>query len=292
MCLSDIFLYWLQLLVDAGCDRTRIDGLMGTALVLASLKGFYKCVEILLGAGDDPDEVGYFGMTPLMSACFESNLDLVNLLLDNGADANALGRTCATPLIKSLIMVVPQNEKARHQLVARLIRANADVNYRVINPGYFTACTNGRNCPLSFAIASGYMSLVRMLLLAGCRVTCEEVSEWLNKDSDTGLFFQMQDIVKPLKKYKSEPQALKYTCRLLIRRALGKQAPRKIQKLNIAVGLKKFLDFEDLERMPVERAALIKGFNPGMRDFLNVTPCGLRAIEGTMLYDTLQGSAH
>lgn len=282
----------VKALISAGCDRSSMDGLNGTALALASLKGYKECVSLLLDAGDGPDEIGYFGMTPLMSAAFESRVEIAELLLQKGADPNGVGRSLSSALIKALIMVVPQNEVNRHKIVATLIRANADVSYRVTDPGYYTALTNGRNCPLSFAICSGYTSLIKMLLVGGSKVTQEEINEWFmcNKENDTGVFFQRGKLLAPIKEWKQQPLDLKHSCRLLIRQRLGKGIVEKIRDMPIAPGLKDFLNYREFDYVVPERAPFINGYNPGLRDYVDVTPCGLRAMEGTLLFSTVHGN--
>ena len=112
----------------------------------------------------------------------------------SGADVNAPGRMGATVLHKTLMKLSTVNEAPRHRIVARLLRAGADVDARLTNAGYFTMCTNGKNCPLSFAIAAGYVSLVRMLLLAGHDVTHFEIAEWMELNNARRFFFLFYQI--------------------------------------------------------------------------------------------------
>jgi ankyrin repeat protein len=167
----------LDVLMDAGCDRADIDGLNGTATTIAALLGRTEVMERLLDAGEDPNEFGHFGFTPLTAAAFEGRVDTVKLLLDRGADPNFCSRSGSSPLMKAAVCVQEAHIEARHEVTRLLLRANADANQRVVMAGMsFTGCTNGRNCPMSFALVGGVVSLARMHLIGGCRVTHSEVT--------------------------------------------------------------------------------------------------------------------
>ncbi len=283
----------MQALLDAKCDRNTIDGLNGTALGLASLKGHNAIVELLLETNDDPDEIGYFGMTPLMSAVFESHVPVVRTLLKYGANPNVTGRMGASPLIKAFCHIGPENAAKRQQIVVELIRANVNVNYRVTTASYFTAITNGKNCPLSFAISSGYVSLVRMLLIAGSEVYCHEIREWYNRGN--GQFYDKREILRPIKEWKENVRCLKQFCRSRIRESLREDHCdlwSLIDQLPIAKTMKEYVNYIDLEQMEVERATKLTQSSPMILNMTqsSVCPCGLRAIEGTFLHQTMSGA--
>ncbi|KAK2158653.1 hypothetical protein LSH36_166g05078 [Paralvinella palmiformis] len=246
-------------LLDAGCDRGTVDGLNGTALGLACLRGHQECVKILLETGDDPDEIGFFGLTPLMLACFESHVDVVGTLLEHGANPDAQGRMGATPLVKSLIKICPLNEVPRHRIVALLLRSGADVNLQVNTAGYFTCITKGKNCPLSFAMCSGYTSLIRMLLLAGSQVTCKEVRDWYEQ-VNIDRFFNTKAIIDPIREWKARPRSLRFSCRGVIRKSIQNKSANiseAIRTLPIAPVLQDFVNFTDLDSIQPERSGLV-----------------------------------
>ena len=281
----------LRYLLEVGCDRNTVDGLNGTALGLACIKGHNECTEILLDTGDDPDERGFFGLTPLMSASFEGHVDVVKTLLDHGANPNMPGRMGATPLIKALITICPRNEAKRHQIVAMLIRAGADVNVRATAAGYFTCITNGRNCPLSFAMCSGYTSLVQMLLLAGSKVLCSEIKAWYSDGENTDSFYDKNSIMQPIKNWKHSTRPLKYICRTVIRDSIDNRNFNKsndIKTLPIAPVLQKYVDYSDLDEIEPERAEM----SPDQQ-LLQTQQYSLRCssahrvLEGTLLLQTL-----
>lgn len=284
----------LQALIDARCDRSNIDGLMGTAVALAALKGNAEVLETLLDNDEDPDECGYFGMTPLMLAAFESQVNSVDVLLRKGADVNAKARMGGTALQKSLMRIFRSNEVSRHEIVVRLLRANANVNYRITKGGYFTACTNGKNCPLSFAITAGYVSLVRMLLVAGSNVSHDEFREWMELNN-IERFFDLHQLLDPIHVWKTETRSMKHICRSVIRNSISSDERRTmnvaIESLPIATTLKRYLNFEEFDHVIPERADVPEGLSAGMVEGVQVTCGGLKALEGTLLHQTILESS-
>lgn len=273
----------LQSLIKAGCDRTTIDGLMGTALALASIKGHTSIVEILLLNGEDPDECGYFGMTPLMLSSYESHVSTVQTLLQMGADPNVIGRMGGSAIRASLMRVNPSNEFARHKIVAALIRANVDVNMRNSSTGYFkSACSNGNNSPLSFAISVGYVSLIRMLLIAGSEIPADEFSAWM-EHSNISKFFNISQLKSPIMSWKFNPLSLKSICRAIIRKCIIGKVEYSLQHLPVAKYLQNYLNYSDLDDIEIERADVVEGASPGMVEAAIIAPCGLTALEGELL---------
>lgn len=270
----------LQSLIKAGCDQTAIDGLMGTALALAAIKGHTPIVEILLLNGEDPDECGYFGMTPLMLCAYESHVSTVKTLLQMGADPNTIGRMGGSAIRASLMRISPSNEIARHEIIATLIRANVDVNMRNASKGYFKVpCTNGNNTPLSFAIGVGYISLIRMLLIAGAEIPDDEFAAWM-ESSNIHKFFNIAQLKAPISSWKHSPLSLKFICRAVIRKSIIGKMEISLQKLPVARRLQAFLNFEEFDEIYIERADVIEGASPGMIEMAGMTPCGLSALEG------------
>lgn len=272
----------MQSLIKAGCDRTAIDGLMGTALALAAIKGHTAIVEILLLIGEDPDECGYFGMTPLMLSSYESHVDIVKTLLSMGADPNTIGRMGGTTLKASLLRVNPSNEVARHQIVAILLRANVNVRAHNTSKGLFkSACNNGDNSPLSYAITVGYVSLMQMLMIAGSEIPQDEFSGWM-ETANIGKFYKISQLKAVIAEWKWSIPSLKSICRSCIRRSIDGKMEASIKSLPIARRLQSYLDYEEFDDMEIERADLVEGASPGMVEAAGMTPCGLSALEGIL----------
>ena len=276
----------MKVLIDRGCDTLSIDGLNATALSLATLMNHIECVRLLLENNEDPNDLGYFGQSSLMGASYQSNLKMVDLLLKADADPNLVSRQGTTALVNSLIKITPENVKQRHLVIIRIIRAGANVNYRVKGAAYYTEVTNGRNCPLSFCIASGYLSLVNIIMNAGAEISPCEIEEWQNTASckETFAHFYNSDaFLDPLKKCYQSPRNLKHICRAEIRNSLGEgtMIESGISKLHVPPMIRDYLSFCDLEKIEHDDQTCIQlGDDPGIyQPTPIVMACGLQAIE-------------
>jgi len=273
----------LPILMDAGCDRTSIDGLMGTAVSLASVLGHAASVQVLIEYGEDPDEAGYFGMTPIMLAAYESHADTVAALLKNGASPNAKGRIGCSPMRPALTNVISSNEGRRHDIIIMLIRSGIELNIRHNGRGLFVGCTNGNNSPLSFAISVGYLSAVRILLIAGSYVPLKEVLDWMNS-LNLWRLYDVSPLKKLLHEWVSEPRSLRHACRSVIRGNLRKyKMDEAIDLLPIARSMKRYVNFEELDYVEIEKLPIKEGANSSMLMSMSMSPCGIRITEGSIL---------
>ena len=269
----------LAVLVAAGCDRTNVDGLNGTALCLAALRGWAACARLLLGAGDDPDERGFAGVTALIGAASEGHVDTVSDLLEGGADPNLAGRCGFVPLSVTLRVVTPDTAVARHRTVALLIRANADVNMPA-PPGACIALAD-RNCPLSFAVATGYTSLVHMLVTAGSRFASPEAITRLRAG---GGRFDPDALLAPVRAALACPASLQSACRLAVRSTLGRRrVGARVAALPLAPSLRRYLMFPELDDIVCRRASLSAAdVSPtAVVAALTLSGCSLHTLDGT-----------
>ena len=271
----------VQSLVNAGCDRTFVDGMNGTALTLASLKGQNACVRVLLSAGEDPDDISYFGMTPLMASVYESHFDVTQTILQYKPNVNLVSKLGFTALFASLCHISDNNAEIRHKLLVLLIQNGADVKQKFSCPAAFSNFMKGKNSPLLFAISTGYISLVKILLYAGSEISCGEI-ESLKLADDDGVY-ELSSVLKSLVEFKSKPLLLQHLCRLAIRRNLGENVQEKLQQLPVPNKLKLYLDFSDLADIRPQRAKVRHQFHDMMLSMLDLTVCGLQALEGSYL---------
>jgi ankyrin repeat protein len=292
----------LESLIRVGCDRSMIDGLMGTAVALAAVKGHAQVIETLVKNGEDPDDFGYFGKTPLMLAGFESHAEAVDMLLSLGADPDITSHTGGTALVSALLRTSSSNEVNRHRIVLSLIRAGVDVNQRPMLPDQKTAtatnqfkavCSSqhGRNWPLSYAIDTGYVSLIRILLIAGSRVPADEIRQ---RQLINTRFFDLDELLGPVLEWTSQPVSLQHASRADIRQSILSghyhcsslpsefSLEQAIRSLPIADRLMGYLNFAELDSIKIHRARVLDGAKPGMMQLGESTPCGMRAIEGTI----------
>ena len=278
----------LDVLIEAGCDRTDIDGLNGTAMTMACMLGRNQVIQRLLAAGEDINEYGHIGVTPLTAAVFECQVNTVQMLLDNGADPDKPTRKGATPLVKASCYLRESDIPKRHEVTKMLLRANADPNIRVTMAGVFTELTKGRNCPLSFAISAGCISLAMMQLIGGSRITAYEVMEWANRSRDNFNGDNIDEDMLPLYNWAVEVRPLKFLCRKLIRDLLGPMVQKKIHKLPLPPPVIWYMDLGELDLVnetmiesPEFSALRTEGFCKVNR------PCGLRTLQGTLVYESL-----
>ena len=284
----------LDVLIHAGCDRADIDGLNGTAMTMAALLGRTQIIEKLLSVEEDINEFGHIGFTPLTAAVFECHVDMVALLLDSGADPDKAARMGSTPLVKATAFLDMCNTGRRHEITKLLLRANADPNLRVTMAGYFTNVTKGRNCPLSFACSAGCISLAKMHLIGGCRITVSEVEEWIedSRNNDPDLC-KTKDILIPLLDWVVEVRSLKFLSRKVIRACIGEQVQLKLEKLPVPKPIRHYLNLGELDNIKVE---FTKNRHGGMLKKESFMPapaaCGLRSLQGTLCYETLGAPAY
>ena len=277
----------LRLLVDAGCDRTSIDGLNGTALTLASLKGHRACVKVLLSAGEDPDEFSFFGMTALTASVYESHHDVTKDILECDANVNKTSRLGFTALFSAICHINDSNAVMRHRLLVLLLQYGADVNHRIQGRNAFNVANNGINNAMSFAVTTGYTSLVKILLQAGNDTSIEELQDTLMKDA-TFAIHDISAVLSPIMEYKRNPINLRNLSRLAIRKKLGNCPHRKLDKLPIPNELKAYINFSDLYDIVPERPVARSGMQDLLLNMIDVKACGLTTLEGSFLFQRVK----
>ena len=99
----------MVMLLDNGCDPSKLNGNHQSPLHLASLQGHRACVAALLKAGADPMAVDLSNQTPLHMAVIGSHYDSVRELLNNDeVDVNYPnfeGKTQAYPMLHHSLTV-------------------------------------------------------------------------------------------------------------------------------------------------------------------------------------------
>jgi len=182
----------------------------------------------------------------------------------------------------------------RHQILISLIRAGGSVNAQStkkrrrngIVTNYVKTTfryTNTLHWPLMYAIDTGYVSLVRILLLAGSTVPWDEVHE---QQASSGQFFDNSEILEPVIEWTKHPPSLQNASRVAVRRAISAGRYRRdrmrqfnfgeaISLLPVADRLKCYLDFADLNEVGIQRARVLHGADQGMIQMRDTAACGL-----------------
>lgn len=182
----------------------------------------------------------------------------------------------------------------RHQILISLIRAGGSVNAQStkkrrrngIVTNYIKTMYRTRSTlhwPLMYAIDTGYVSLVRILLLAGSTVPVDDVHE---QQTSSSHFFDTDEILEPVVEWTKQPPSLQHTSRVAVRRAIASgryhrdrlqhfRFAEAISLLPVADRLKSYLDFADLNEVEIQRARVLHGADQGMIQIQDTAACGL-----------------
>jgi len=200
------------------------------------------------------------------------------------SDEHSLCDTCVNDFV----------QVKRHQILITLIRAGGSVNAQstkkrrrngivtnYVKTSYRTG--NALHWPLMYAIDTGYVSLVRILLLAGSSVPVDEVRE---QESSSSQFFDSSEILEPIVEWTKQPPSLQHASRVAVRRAIATGRYRRdrmrhfsfgeaLTLLPVADRLKSYLDFADLKDVEIQRARVLHGADQGMIQLQDTAACGL-----------------
>jgi len=182
----------------------------------------------------------------------------------------------------------------RHQILISLIRAGGKVNAQStkkrrrngIVTNYVKTTYRSANIlhwPLMYAIDTGYMSLVRILLLAGSTVPLDEVHE---QQASHSQFFDNSEVLEPVIEWMKQPPSLQNISRVAVRHAIATGQYRRdrmrhfkfgeaISLLPVADRLKVYLDFADLNEVRIQRARVLHGADQTMIQMRDTAACGL-----------------
>lgn len=181
----------------------------------------------------------------------------------------------------------------RHQILISLIRAGGNVNAQsskkrrrnALMTNYVKTYRTGNimHWPLLYAIDTGYVSLIRILLLAGSTVPMDEVSE---QQASSSQFFDCNEILEPVVQWTRHPPSLQHVCRATVRHAIANGRYRRdrmrhfdfgeaIGSLPVAESVKNYLDFADLNEVRIHRARVLHGADLGMIRIQDTASCGL-----------------
>ena len=171
------------------------------------------------------------------------------------------GRLGETPIVHVFFKIEENVVESRHQILRYLIRYGANVNHIMQTAGYFSICPGRDNHSiLVYAISSGFISMVRMLLLAGANLSYEEIFDWIVGGTLRGCQcvmhsqFDPQEIHEPVVQWFSDIRPLKILCRLAIRQYIRPPYIADIDKLPTAKLLRNFLNFSDLDSLTPHKA--------------------------------------
>ena len=96
------------------------------------------------------------------------------------------------------------------------------------------------------ALEKKYFHIVKILVIAGCDY--KALSDWLLATPEDCWWESYIETIHWLRDYLSQPISLAHTCRLQIRRSLGKNLGRNCASLPLPIPLLKYISMEDLEK--------------------------------------------
>ncbi|XP_044284897.1 ankyrin repeat and SOCS box protein 13 isoform X1 [Varanus komodoensis] len=243
----------LQELIASGACVNLVTYDSITPLHEASLRGQTQCVKILLAAGAQVDARNIDGSTPLCDACASGSVECVKVLLSHGAKVNPPLYT-ASPLHEAclngsaecvrLLVDVGANLEAHDchfgtPLHVACAREHLDCVKILLNAGANVNAAKLHETALHHAAKVKNADLVEMLVEFGGNVYARDnrgkkPSDYTQSNSPTAKRFEY---------YERMPLSLSQLCRLSLRRAIGRQALRKITQLHIPPRLIEFLSY-------------------------------------------------
>ncbi len=158
-------------LIKKGVDMNyedRKDSMGLTALMHASLQGYYDMCEFLIEKGADVNYSSKYGSTALTIASFRGYKELCKMLIEKGADVNARNDYDATPLINA-------THNARIEICELLIENGADID----------AIDEDGQTALTIATNERYRQIMKLLIINGANLTIKFNSYYENR-SDIG----------------------------------------------------------------------------------------------------------
>lgn len=240
-----------------------------TPLRLAASEGHTECVKCLLLNGADVDIPDVKAQTPLLSALKGNHLQCAHELLNHGANPNGNLMHMTAPLYFVAMQGCYNGMKLLLDSGADVDGVKRDVEYTFSSPPLQVALIyKFYDCfklLIQYGADPNYVKntqpTTQSILLYQCAIKykCDfkffellyEVgSNIYAKDENqryTWMAEKRTDIYQYLKTISENPRSLKSSCRLCIRKIIGKQRLKDIEHLNIPLFLKQYLNFKDME---------------------------------------------
>jgi ankyrin repeat protein len=115
----------LKACLEKGVDINATNRQKRTAIIIASLKKHYACVELLIAAGADIDKQDQTCFNPFLISCLTNDLTLLRIVLPANPDLDRLTRFGG-------VGITPASEKGHVEIVRELLE-KTDINVNHTN---------------------------------------------------------------------------------------------------------------------------------------------------------------
>ncbi|MNB83953.1 Ankyrin repeats (3 copies) [compost metagenome] len=115
----------LKACLEKGVDINATNRQKRTAIITASLKKHYPCVEFLISAGADIDQQDQTCFNPFLISCLTNDLTLLRIILPANPDLDRLSRFGG-------VGITPASEKGHVEIVRELL-THTDINVNHTN---------------------------------------------------------------------------------------------------------------------------------------------------------------
>ncbi|HDT2074862.1 ankyrin repeat domain-containing protein [Enterobacter sp. A11] len=115
----------LKACLEKGVDINATNRQKRTAVIIASLKKHYSCVELLIAAGADIDKQDQTCFNPFLISCLTNDLTLLRIVLPANPDLDRLTRFGG-------VGITPASEKGHVEIVRELLE-KTDINVNHTN---------------------------------------------------------------------------------------------------------------------------------------------------------------
>ncbi|XP_055494478.1 ankyrin repeat and SOCS box protein 1 [Leucoraja erinacea] len=240
-------------LLKQGAEVDLVDVKGQTALYVAVLNGHVECTRILVKAGADPNGSCHHRSKPVYHASRVGRADILKELIKYGANVDVdhhLASRLSAPAARrftSLGVCPLYISSAYHHLQCfkLLLKAGANPNYNYWGQVDVKAFPRASPiCILDAVLRHGCdVQFVKLLIDFGANLN---LVNWEGLDAETmGRMKVKEEALQFFRTAKGTPRTLTSSCRVVIRRALGKFRLDLIQTLPIPDTVKIFLLHED-----------------------------------------------
>ncbi|CAH1790766.1 unnamed protein product [Owenia fusiformis] len=236
----------VKLLLDNGAlHDTRTDD-KNTQLALAAHGNHSNIIDLLLTQGCDVNNADKDNDTPLMYCTYNGDLESCKKLIEHGANINFRNVQNTTALWNAVQMNHPKVVQLLLENNADLDVASRGIDQHAQSIGVVLIYENPVT-PFLAACKNNEPKLAKLLALAGCRISEDDLKELLAivsamEQSQS----QLRDSMTKLYDFCCNPRTLKRITRRAVRQCLGANIGEKVLTLEIPLCLRDFITLKEV----------------------------------------------